>query len=274
MYRRVVVVLVDGLRPEIVASDTMPVLNALARSFTHAPAAVSVRPSITVAALGSLATGVRPETHGLVEPGLGLLPKLPGLLPLGDELHRVGQDVVAVLPEMGLVSRSLTAALTRAAGVGKLVAGGKTAASIVRTARQAIRELAHGLMFVYIADCDGAGHAHGWLSDPYRHAAGIVDEALRDLVPITERDLLIILSDHGGGGIDPRDHDAPHPANDRIPLVLAGPGTARQRRLAGPVSLLDVPPTILWALGAAIPGGYEGRVLREAFATPVAVALP
>lgn len=271
MYRRVVVALIDGLRPELVEAGTMPVLDALAESYTHAAHAVTVRPSITVAALGSLATGVRPATHGLMEPGLGFLPKLRTVLPLGDELHRVGQDVVAILPEMGLVSRSITAALTRAAGVGKLVAGGKTAMSAVRTARQVIGELHRGLVFVYIADCDGAGHAHGWLSAPYRYAARTVDDALRDLVPVSDRDLLIVMSDHGGGGIEPRDHDAPHPMNDRIPLVLAGPMVARGHRLERPVSLLDVPPTILWALGAAIPGSYEGRVLREAFLSPAAV---
>jgi hypothetical protein len=31
------------------------------------------------------------------------------------------------------------------------------------------------------------------------------------------------------------------------------------------VSILDVPPTLLWWLGLEIPGEYEGRLLRDAF---------
>jgi hypothetical protein len=64
----------------------------------------------------------------------------------------------------------------------------------------------------------------------------------------------------------PNDHDHPHPINDRIPLVLLGTGVQRTDAPAGSAHLLDIPPTVLWSLGAAIPAQYEGRVLSEAFA--------
>jgi hypothetical protein len=268
MYRRVVVVLADGLRPDAVTPAIMPSLHTLGQTYTRAEHAVTVRPSVTVAALGSLATGVRPEAHGLIEPGIGFLSRMHRLHPLGDELHRHGHDIAVVLPEMGRFSRSLVGALARAASIGKLVTGGNTARSLARTARQVLSEISHGLVVLYLADCDGAGHAHGWMSQPYLAAAARVDAALAEVAPLTRSDLLIVLSDHGGGGIDPRDHDHPHPTNARIPLVLAGASVRRGTALRGPVSLLDVPPTILWALGAAIPGSYEGRVLREVFAEP------
>jgi arylsulfatase A-like enzyme len=54
--------------------------------------------------------------------------------------------------------------------------------------------------------------------------------------------------------------------NERIPLILAGPGVAREHRLEGPVSLLDVSATVLWWFGAPVPDNYEGRPLLEAFA--------
>ena len=65
--------------------------------------------------------------------------------------------------------------------------------------------------------------------------------------------------------------DTPHPINDRIPLVLAGPRIRRRHVLRQPVSLLDVPPTLLWTLGVEIPAEYEGSVLREAFIAAEAV---
>jgi len=52
----------------------MPSLDALSRSYTTALRASTVRPSRTVAALASLATGVAPKTHGLIEPGLDSSP--------------------------------------------------------------------------------------------------------------------------------------------------------------------------------------------------------
>jgi predicted AlkP superfamily phosphohydrolase/phosphomutase len=47
-------------------------------------------------------------------------------------------------------------------------------------------------------------------------------------------------------------------------LVLAGPGVRRGSALDG-ASLVDVPATILWALGVELPEEMDGRVLTEAF---------
>ena len=40
----------------------------------------------------------------------------------------------------------------------------------------------------------------------------------------------------------------------------------RRHQLTRPVSLLDLPPTLLWWFGLEIPETYEGRALTEAFA--------
>ena len=76
---------------------------------------------------------------------------------------------------------------------------------------------------------------------------------------------MIVLADHGGGGVSEHDHAEPHPINDHIPLILAGPDVTRRHQLTRGVSLLDVPPTILWWSGVAVPASYEGRVLSQAF---------
>ncbi len=77
--RRVVIVLADGLRPDVVTPDGMPSLHALGRDFVTATRATTVRPSATVAALTSLATGLAPETHGLRRASLGAVRRLRGL---------------------------------------------------------------------------------------------------------------------------------------------------------------------------------------------------
>jgi hypothetical protein len=70
----------------------------------------------------------------------------------------------------------------------------------------------------------------------------------------------------------PNDHESDHALDRTIPILLWGASVVP--RQLGPAKLLDVPPTILSALGIAVPETYEGRILWEAFAAddqPVAV---
>jgi hypothetical protein len=96
MARRVVILLADGLRPDAVTPVLMPSLDRLGNDYTRARVARTVQPSVTVAALASLATGVGPRTHRLTEPGLGFLPALPRLRPVAQELQRGGIETAVV----------------------------------------------------------------------------------------------------------------------------------------------------------------------------------
>ncbi len=263
--RRVVLVLADGLRPDAITPTDMPSLDALARSYTMALRASTVRPSRTVAALASLATGVGPATHGLIEPGLGFLARLPSLRPLARELSRGGVSSQVVASELLPAERAVLWALTKAAGLGKYRSAGLRARDVARAAQSVVLGPAAELVFVYLNDCDEAGHAHGWMSPQYRAAAVEVDAAIGVLADLTEHSLLIVMADHGGGGVSTHDHAEPHAINDHIPLILAGPDVTRRHQLTHHVSLVDIPPTLLWWFGLEVPTTYEGRVLTQAF---------
>lgn len=62
---RAILVLLDGLRPDLVTPDRMPRLAALAAAGTRFAGARSVFPSETRVATSSLLTGCRPGAHGL-----------------------------------------------------------------------------------------------------------------------------------------------------------------------------------------------------------------
>ncbi len=269
--RRVVFVLADGLRPDAITPSRMPSLDALSGEYTVALRATTVRPSITVAALTSLATGLSPRSHGFTEPGLAFLSRLAQLRPVGRELARAGHPTTIVAQELSVVERSVVGALAGAAGLGRLTGRGRGARQVAVTAHEALATRQHGVVFVYLNDCDVAGHRAGWMSEDYLAAASEVDAAIGMLAGAARDSLLIVVADHGGGGVTPTDHHEPHPGNDHIPLVLAGPAVTRRHRLTRPVSLLDLPPTLLWWFGVDIPASYEGRVLTEAFA-PAEVA--
>jgi arylsulfatase A-like enzyme len=103
------------------------------------------------------------------------------------------------------------------------------------------------------------------MSVSYLAAAAELDVAIGTLASLTERSTLMVVADHGGRGGAAHDHCTPHPENDTIPLVFAGPGVRRGHIVARPTSLLDLPPTVLWYFGAPIPECYGGRPLEEVF---------
>jgi len=251
----------------------MPSLNALGGAFTRALRASTVRPSATVAALASLATGVGPQSHRLIEPGLRFLPRLRTLRPVARELARNGIPVDIVTTDLGRSAQPVAWALAATAGARRLLAAGQRARETAAAALQLLGEPGERLLFLYLPDCDRAGHAHGWMSVPYLEAAAEVDSAIGLLSAWTQEVTLIVTADHGGGGVRPHEHDEAHPLNDAIPLVLAGPGVTRRRQLTRPVSLLDLPATILWWFGVDVPRCYEGRPLTEAFQCADAVAV-
>src|SRR6185436_10956399 len=62
---RVIVVVLDGLRPDAIGRFRLGAMAELMSSGAWTLDATTVRPSVTVAAITSLLTGVSPDTHGL-----------------------------------------------------------------------------------------------------------------------------------------------------------------------------------------------------------------
>ena len=266
MPRRVVLVIADGLRADVVEPGTMPSLYSLGWENTRAREAVTVCPSNTVAALASLATGVHPDTHGFKQPKKPNLKRLSGQKPFPRELAAARIPTMITSGEMPPGKRAISMALSSAAGIGSLKLTGQKARGTAAATLKMFEDFTRGFAMIHLKDCDCAGHANGWMSDAYLEAAAEVDAAIGMIAADTEHDLLIVTADHGGGGVVPNDHGEYHPDNERIPLVMAGWGVAHNRIIPDRVSIVDIPATMLWSFGLPIPKSYEGRVLMEAFA--------
>jgi predicted AlkP superfamily pyrophosphatase or phosphodiesterase len=267
-HAKVVLVVLDGLRPDAVTPEVMPALHALGARHWQAAHAVTVSPSVTVAALTSLASGVGPSTHGLIEPGFRTLGMFSGLTLLPTHLRRHDRQVTVLTSDLPRGPYILARTLLGIAGAVDLVPGGDTPAAVADVAVREVIRRGPGLSVVYLNDCDKAGHAEMWMSPLYLEAAARLDRGVAHLTELADRNdtLMIVTADHGGGGIVPNDHDGDHPLNLRIPLILAGRTVRQGVRSQTPTHLLDIPPTILSAFGIPIPKSYQGRVLTEAFA--------
>lgn len=273
---RVIVVVLDGLRPDAIDAFGLCNIARLRDAGAYSLSAQTVAPSVTACAMASLISGAAPRRHGLTSDRFRLPAPRGEIHPVPRVLAAHGLPSSAHLAEIPLMFRPIARRLARIAGMGDCQFRGRDAHGILAAARTHIARQRDGFMLFHWPDADRAGHAHGWMSAPFARAAKRMDDAFGELVRVVglERNrgtVLIALADHGGGGANPLDHNSEHPTDRTIPIMLAGnavvPGP-----ISGPVSLLDVPATALWALGVPRPATYVGRPLIHAFAAARAAA--
>ncbi|HEX5178689.1 MAG TPA: alkaline phosphatase family protein [Gemmatimonadaceae bacterium] len=266
--QRLVVVVLDGLRPDAIEALRLSNVARLAAGGASTLRGTTVAPSVTAACMASLLTGVAPDTHGVRSTRFHLPRSRGRMHPLPRVLGEAGYPSSAFMCRVPWLMRGIARRIAGWLGVGSATFHGTCARDVLACATDALAAQDRGLILMHWPDCDDAGHDHGWMSDPYQRAAYALDASLGQLVERIDlrpssKTLLIAIADHGGGGQVPTDHDSPHPLDRTIPIVLAGGGVSGGSLREG-AQLLDVPPTVLSALGVAVPTSYEGRSLVDA----------
>jgi arylsulfatase A-like enzyme len=271
VVRRVVAVILDGLRPDAIQRFNLETIHRLMAGGAWTLHGATVAPSVTTAAVTSLMTGVSPSQHGLAGDHLFIPRAKNHLTPLPKQLSASGLPSSGFMGQVPAIFRGVAARVGRRLGLDTLRLAGNCASDVLEAARPTLAAQRGGLILLHWADADRAGHDHGWMSREYAEGCRRLDTALETLVGIVDdsETLIVGLADHGGGGRVPNDHESDHALDRTIPIFLYGAGVVP--RPLGPARLLDVPPTILSALGVTVPPTYEGRILWEAFAMPEAV---
>ncbi len=258
--RRVVLVSIGGLAPRVMAATPTPTLDRLVREGAATDVARTVSPPMTIAANTTMITGRRPD--GPDGHGHGRKPKEDG-----------GQRWSAI-PEPTIYSRcddeGLRCALISQRddfahfaaderGVDYYVRSDETDWLLDEGASWMRREEGDFLM-VYLADVDRVGHKDGWDSQEQRAVVTEIDAHLGAFLEALERDprplTLLVVADHGGEG---HRHDLSIDANILVPFVLFGDGISPATSLGADVSVMDVAPTVLSALGLPAPVPWAGR---------------
>ena len=224
----VVIVSVDGLRPDMMLRTNTPVMKSLMRSGCYTMWARTTEVSITLPSHVSMLTGVVPERHAIwwnieLDKEYMRYPSVPTIFELAK-------------------ARGLTTAL--AVGKGKLEALGKKgsldwaywpdgyaqAIQVAHEAQSIIEEHRPQLFFIHFPDVDAAGHGSGWGSRQQAMAVERADQALGVVIAalrragIWETTTIIITSDHGGAGYS---HGADDMRSRNIPWIISGPGIRR-----------------------------------------------
>lgn len=272
---RVVLISVDGLRADALARFQPPTLTRLAAEGAFTDRAETVLPSLTVPAHLSMLSGVGPDSHGVFNDRIRLTPEMAALEPLFRRARDRGRAAAAFMSGEGpLEGFDVALGCKLAFGLDSLTLVPADGMAVADSAAALLEAAGTDLVFLHLPDPDLAGHRYGWSSPEYRRAVLRADSAVERIVARVAggddpgaRDsvLVVVASDHGGGGAyGDRLHGSSAPEDVRIPVVLWGAGAIPGRSL-GPASILDVAPTVLWALGIEPPGHYQGEILTGAF---------
>lgn len=264
LAEHVVVIGLDGCRPEAIQQAAGPVLKELWQTGACHWQAQAAEPSVTHVNFAGILTSCQPEKHGIAEKEWvkGIRPPKVQVPTVFDVVSGAGLKAAGFLGHEKLYPSE-----TGAAGV-HIEHSPYQAKSVAPLAAKYLKEHKPNFCFIYMGDLDGAGHKHGWLSAEQLAVMPSIDEALHDIVTalresgMWEKTLLIITADHGGHD---RSHSAGTPEDRTVPWIATGP-LMRQGEIQGEVHNWDTAATAVWALGLAPPEIWDGK--------PVPLPLP
>jgi predicted AlkP superfamily pyrophosphatase or phosphodiesterase len=271
----VVVISVDGLRPDAIGRYGAPTIRRLAREGRATLNARTIVPSLTLPSHTSMLTGVGPDQHGIKwnddqVVGRGLV----GVPTVFAVAHAAGLRTAAFFSKAKfrhlMLPNSLDYAQAPTGWWGRWTAG-RTTDDVRDYLRGSARP---NLLFVHLGEADYAGHTLGWMSWGYGRAVGRADAAVAQVVASADaafgpgRYTLLLTADHGGHG---RTHGTADSVDVTIPRIAWGQAvaTADSAPLLA-VRTMDTAATALWLLGVPIPKGWDGRPVTAAFRTDTA----
>jgi arylsulfatase A-like enzyme len=266
--KHVIIISVDGLRPDAIAAYHLATLERLASEGATSLEARTILPSVTLPSHASMVTGVEPRVHGVTwnddrYEGEAHL-KVPSIFAI---LHGAGLQTAAFFGKSKLQQLAEPGTLDHEESPprGYEVLADRVATDVARFLATGARP---NLLFIHLADTDRAGHTDGWMSPAYHDAAERVDLVVEELVQAADSAFgpgeyaLILTADHGGRG---RTHGSSDARDVNIPWIAWGRGARRGHVLPPGIRTTDTAATALWLLGVAIPSWMTGKPVVGAF---------
>ncbi|MGH8443114.1 MAG: alkaline phosphatase family protein [Nevskiaceae bacterium] len=261
----VVIVTIDGLRPDAITEADTPALARLLREGASSRAALVPEPWLTLPSHFSMVTGQTPARHGIRSN------KTRAQEPANATLFTAAHDA-GLRTALYFGKRKLLALAPRASADVTLGPGpgdsnwhdGSSESLAARFAADFPRER-FALALVHLREPDEAGHDAGWMTPAYRDALAQADRGLAVvLTAIAQSGLpttVFLTSDHGGADKDHWTHGA---VDWTVPWICVGPGVKAGAAIAD-AGIVDVGPTAAAVLGVTLPA-VEGKVVKECLA--------
>lgn len=258
---KVILMLIDGLRPDALAAVSCPHLTAFQQRAAWSLTASSVMPSMTLPCHASIFHSVPPARHGIMTNDWQPMARpVLGLVDLAKNHNKRCAFFYNWEPLRDLSRPGSLAFSYFCDNVYSDLQGDQV---IARAALAHIQREQPHFAFVYLGTLDTVGHIAGWMSESYLNHLAWLDGVVGELLAgVPAGYTTLIQSDHGG---HERTHGTSRPEDMLIPWLAAGP-LIKPGPIAGPVSLLNTAPTIAHLLGLPIPLDWEGQPVTEIFA--------
>ena len=253
---KVLMILVDGMRPDAVQKCGHPFAQKLAQNGRYFSSARTVMPSVTLPCHMSLFHSVTPDRHGILTNTY--VPQVRPVKGLCEVLRAAGKKCALVYNWEEIKDLARPDSLAFSSYVSGHIYGYEEAnRQVCRLARSYIDADAPDFVFVYLGWTDAAGHDYGWMSKEYLHAVNQSFERIETLCENLPDDYLVIVTaDHGGHG---RGHGSDLDEDMIIPVMLYNSSLAPSLCEGG--NIIDLAPTIVNVLGVAPDSDWEGKPL-------------
>ncbi|MBM3821032.1 MAG: hypothetical protein FJW14_18730 [Acidimicrobiia bacterium] len=268
LTRNVLLVSIDGLRPDAIDRFGAATLQRLISEGSYSLSARTIMPSTTLPSHTSMLSGERPDEHGVswnnVTSAKRDVVAFPTLFSVARE-HGYETAAFFSKAKFSPLQRPGTLDYSQAPGgwFGKW-SSGRTVGDV----RAHLEAHTPNVLFVHLSDPDSAGHGSGWMSEAYGRAVRDADAALGQLLASADTAYgagnysVIVTADHGGheyghGTADPRDVT--------IPWIAWGRGVQAGALHDEDIETIDTAPTVLWLLGVQYPSEWDGDAVTAAF---------
>lgn len=272
----VVVISIDGLRPDAIAKYNATTLQRLMREGRYSLNAQTISISRTLPSHTSMLTGVDADVHGIHwnsdKTGKFGYVKVPTVFGLARE---AGFTTGAIFSKTKFhhIAAPNTIDYVKAPE-GKLAVLPWPAQRTADYVDAYLGHAAPNLLFVHIAEPDFAAHRFGWMSGTYGRAVREADLAVARILATADKKLgrgnysVVLTSDHGGHD---KTHGSTDPRDTTIPWIVWGAGVQQGDTLSG-IRTMDTAATILWMLGVERPESWAGHAVSAAFDPKIAVS--
>ena len=269
LLRRILILSIDGLRPDAIDAAPMPNLQAMMKIGAYSLTAQTIYPSATLPSHSSMLTGLCPSKHGVdwndYLPNKGYANGTD----LFDLAHAAGLETVMVVAKEKL--RQITEPESTDEFIYVNDRGLVIAEKILENFPSNFR-----VLFIHFPTSDWMGHVYGWKSWEYLNVLRQDDQALAMLLArldetgLRDETLVIVTADHGGHN---RTHGTNLPEDMTIPWIASGPSVVPVD-LTIPINTTDTAATAAWFLGLDLPSDWDGIPVYEAFGQVSPVSRP
>ena len=239
MSEKVVLVLVDGMRPDAMMGCGNEFAEKLIKESTYSLDAQTVMPSVTLPCHMSLFHGVDPDRHGITTNLY--VPQVRPIKGMFDQFALYGKKnaFFYTWEELRDLSRPDSLYYSLCINQHKY---SDTDNKITDAAIEYINSEAPDFLFLYLGETDEVGgHSCGWMSEQYMKSVSkalFCTERLKN--SISEEYTVILIADHGGHD---RTHGTAMPEDMTIPICLCGRRFARGKEISR-LSIKDIAVTV------------------------------